>query len=90
MRVKPGGRRRLVDLEDRTPCASRLDDLMWPAIEIAGHREPVPVHGRAAIESILDRHFHIVTVADPNDRSEDGCRISVRGRRLSLDKFVPA
>src|SRR5882762_4724753 len=90
MRMKPGSRGRLIDLESRTPCAAGLDDLVRSAVNISGHQKSVPVHRRVEAEGILDDHLHLVAAAHADSGPKDGPRVTVSLRQLTLEEGVPS
>ena len=63
---------------------------MRAAIDISRHQKSVPMYCRVDVKRILDRHLHLVTAAQTNDRAKDGRRVAVGPRRLAFDERVPS
>jgi hypothetical protein len=89
MRVVPSRRGRLVDLQNGAPALAWINRLMRPAVVIAGHQEPVPMHRCHNVERILDRHLHLIAAAQADDRPKDGCRVAIGPGRFSFNEGVP-
>jgi hypothetical protein len=90
MRVVPGCGCGLIDLEDGTPSAAWIDELMGSTVTLARNKNPVPVRGCWAVKSVFDDHLDCVSAMDADHGPKDLPRITKRLGWLTFNERVPA